>query len=134
MTDKQFNQLMDRFPKAKSPGWDIVQKISLPMIAAICGWMLDNNIQYGKALVEIVTEIKNLSEDLKEATISIDKLEDFTAEPRFTQKDYDQQTKPITDALLVITGELKDIKENERDMTLKLQKLESDVEELKRKR
>ena len=138
MTDDQFKELVEVLKpskdKEKNLVVDIVFKFSIPILVAVCGWMLSNNIDYGKGLVQYGEQIKNVVEDMKEMRTTIDKLEEFTAEPRFTQKNFEQQIKPVTDALLVITGELKDIKENERSMSLDIQRLQSDVEELKRKK
>ncbi len=138
MTDDQFKELVEALKpskdKEKNLVVDIVFKFSIPILVAVCGWMLSNNIDYGKGLVQYGEQMKNVVEDLKEMRSTIDKLEEFTAEPRFTQKNFEQQIKPVTDALLVITGELKDIKENERSMSLDIQRLQSDVEELKRKK
>lgn len=138
MTDDQFKELVEALKpskdKEKNLVVDIVFKFSIPILVAVCGWMLSNNIDYGKGLVQYGEQMKNVVEDLKEMRSTIDKLEEFTAEPRFNQKNFEQQIKPVTDALLVITGELKDIKENERGMSMDIQRLQSDVEELKRKR
>lgn len=140
MTEDQLQKLIDGLKPRKNTGKDtptivdMLFKFSTTILMGMSVWLLQTTNSIENKQVEQGVQISHMREDSDETKATIAKLQDFTSEPRFTQKNFEQQMKPLLDAVTVLTSEVADLKSDEKRVSLDIQRLQTDVEELKRKR
>ncbi len=139
MTEDQLQKLIDGLKPRKNTGKDtptivdMLFKFSTTILMGMSVWLLQTTNSIENKQVEQGVQISHMREDSDETKATIAKLQDFTSEPRFTQKNFEQQMKPLLDAVTVLTSEVADLKSDEKRVSLDIQRLQTDVEELKRK-
>lgn len=79
-------------------------------------------------------DIIQLSSDAQYMRQSLEKLDKFTEQPRFTQENFDLRITPLVSAISSINTSLESIQKRNSDADLTLQKLRLDIEALERKK
>jgi len=131
MTDKQVTALVDQL-KRNSPSegmkiTEVVFKFISTLSMALVMWTLTTVNSMQKDMIQ-------LSSDAAYMRQAISEMKQFTAEPRFTQEDFDSQIKPLIQSITINTDATTLLKLHSADIDLKIQQLQFDVADAKRKK
>jgi len=129
MTAQEKQELIDAVKRnSQSEGMkitEVVFKFISTLSMALVMWTLSTVNSMQKDMIALSSDAKYMREAMTD-------LKAFTAQPHFTQEDFDSQIKPMIQAITLNTDAVTQLKLHSADVDLKIQQLQFDVSDAKR--
>lgn len=105
---------------------EIIFKMVSTASLALVMWVLTTVNAMQRDMVQVTSDIQYMRSN-------VEKLEDFTSKPRFTQEHFDLQMSPVLKSINLVIEDAATLKKRQEDISSRLRQIEIDVNNLKKK-
>lgn len=105
---------------------EVIFKMVSTLSLGLVMWVLTTVNAMQKDMVQVTSDIQYMRSN-------VEKLEDFTDKPRFTQEHFDLQMSPVLKSINLVIEDAATLKKRQEDIATRLRTVELELNQLRKK-